>query len=352
MHVRLVTAGTALLSLVVTGLAGLTVTAAPAQAASADVRVGTFNIVTVSADAASGDRRPWRERRGVVIGQILGQGLDVVGLQEANQSTIYGSRLVDDKRNQYLDLRNGLNKAGGAYQVSSVYPYNCVKAYSSRNCRYRNRAASGDNRILYNTRTLMLLHKGSYKYPHQVAGKNTRYLAWGVFQVKATGQQMLFTTTHLDPYSPAVRVQQWRDMIRKVNAIKGSRPVVVTGDFNTTKYSTYARTLLPAMVSNGYGDALGQRFETNPAALRPQTTHRVWINSFNKFRRDVRTYGYWDDRGSSRPRTGNGVDWIFASNNLAVRDFEVVSNVDESSGQVVGTIPSDHQLLRATIHLS
>ncbi len=106
------------------------------------------------------------------------------------------------------------------------------------------------------------------------------------------------------------------------------------------------------MVSNGYGDALGQRFETNPASLRPQTTHRVWINSFNKFRRDVRTYGYWDDRGSSRPRTGNGVDWIFASNNLAVRDFEVVSNVDESSGQVVGTIPSDHQLLRATIHLS
>ncbi len=118
MHVRLVTAGTALLSLVVTGLAGLTVTAAPAHAASADVRVGTFNIVTVSADAASGDRRPWRERRGVVIGQILGQGLDVVGLQEANQSTIYGSRLVDDKRNQYLDLRNGLNRAGGAYQVS------------------------------------------------------------------------------------------------------------------------------------------------------------------------------------------------------------------------------------------
>jgi endonuclease/exonuclease/phosphatase family metal-dependent hydrolase len=352
MHVRLVTAGTALLSLVVTGLAGLTVTAAPAHAASADVRVGTFNIVTVSADASSGERRPWRERRGVVIGQILGQGLDVVGLQEANQSTIYGSRLVDDKRNQYLDLRNGLNRAGGAYQVSSVYAYNCVKASSSRNCHYRNRGASGDNRILYNTRTMLLIHKGAYKYPHQVSGKNARYLAWGVFRVKATGQEMLFTTTHLDPYSPAVRVQQWHDMIRKVNAIKGSRPVVVTGDFNTTKYSTYARPLLSAMVSNGYGDALGQRFETNPAALRPQTTHRVWINSFNAFRRDVRSYGYWDDRGSSRPRTGNGVDWIFASNNLAVRDFEVVSNVDESTGQVVGTIPSDHQLLRATIHLS
>ncbi|MEO5708627.1 MAG: endonuclease/exonuclease/phosphatase family protein [Nocardioidaceae bacterium] len=352
MHVRLATAGTALLSLVVTGLATLTITSAPAHAASADVRVATFNIVTVSADQASGERRPWRERRGTVIGQILDQGLDVVGLQEANQSSIYGSRLVDDKRNQYLDLRNGLNRAGGAYQVTSVYPYNCVKAFSSRNCRYRNRAATGDNRILYNTRTMLLLHKGAYKYPHQVAGKNARYLAWGEFRVKATGQQMLFTTTHLDPYSQSVRVAQWHDMIGKVNALKGSQPVVLTGDFNTTKYSSWAQGLLPAMSANGYGDALGQHYRTNPTSLRPQTTHRVWINSFNAFRRDVRSYCYWDDRGSSRPRTGNGVDWIFASNNLTVRDFEVVSNLDESTGQVVGTIPSDHQMLRATISLS
>ena len=351
MPVRLVTAATALLSLVVTSLAGLSVTSSPATAAPVDVRVGTFNIVTVSADQASGERRPWRERRGTVIAQIIGEGLDVVGVQEANQSSIYGSRLVDDVRNQYLDLRDGLNRQGQAYQVSSVYPYNCVKAFSSRGCRYRNRAASGDNRILYNTRTMLLLHKGSYKYPHQVSGKNARYLAWGVFQAKATGQQMLFTTTHLDPYNRTVRVAQWRDMIRKVNALKASRPVVVTGDFNTTKYSPWASSLLPAMSANGYGDALGQRYRTNPVSLRPQATHRVWINSFNNFRRDVRSYCYWDDRSSSEPRTGNGVDWIFASNNLTVKDFEVVSNLDESTGQVVGTIPSDHQMLRATISL-
>lgn len=352
MHVRLISAGTALLSLVAAGLTSLTATSGPATAAPVDVRVGTFNIVTVSADQAAGERRPWAERRSTVIGQILGQGLDVVGVQEANQSSIYGSRLVDDKRNQYLDLRDGLNRAGGAYQVSSVYPYNCLKPFSSRNCKYRNRAASGDNRILYNTRTMLLLHKGAYKYPHQVHNSTARYLAWAVLQSKVSGQQMLFTTTHLDPYSKSVRVAQWHDMIRKVNAIKASRPVVLTGDFNTTKYSPWASSLLPAMVSNGYGDALGQRYQKNPVALRPQSTHRVWINSFNKFRRDATSYGYWDDRYSSQPRTGNGVDWIFASNNLTVRDFEVVSNLDDSSGQVMGTIPSDHQMLRATISLS
>ena len=49
-------------------------TGAPATAGSStDLRVGTFNIVTVSADpGASGDRHVWKERRGTVIGQILG----------------------------------------------------------------------------------------------------------------------------------------------------------------------------------------------------------------------------------------------------------------------------------------
>ena len=100
MHRRLALAGTALLSLVAAGLTTLGLApASPANAASpSDVRFGTFNIVTVSADGnASGERKVWRERRGTVISQILRQGLDVVGVQEANQSSIYGSRLVDDQ---------------------------------------------------------------------------------------------------------------------------------------------------------------------------------------------------------------------------------------------------------------
>ena len=350
---RLATAGISLFSVVAACCASLGLApASPADAAgSTDVRFGTFNIVTVSADQASGERRPWRDRRSAVIGQILGQRLDVVGVQEANQSSIYGSRLVDDRRNQYLDLRNGLNRAGGAYQVTSVYPYNCYKAWSSRNCHYRNRAASGDNRILYNTRTMLLRAKGAYKYPHQVQDSTARYLAWAVFEVRATGRQVLFTTTHLDPYSKSVRVAQWRDMIAKVNRIRAGRPVVLTGDFNTSKYSPWAASMLPAMADNGYPDAFGQRYRQNPTALRPRATKGIWINSFNKFRRDVRTYSYWDDRFLSQPRTGNGIDWIFASTRLTVQDAEVVADLDQSTGMVRGTIPSDHHLLRATISL-
>ena len=347
MRMRTVTAAICAMGAIV---AAAVSTGAPAIArTSTDLRVGTFNIVTVSADpGASGDRHVWKDRRGTIISQILGQGLDVVGIQEANQSTLYKSRLVGGST-QYLDLRNGLNAAGGHYALTSTASYNCVRAWSSNKCHYRNRAASGDNRILYNHDKLALIYKGAYRYPHQVKGKTARYLAWTVLRDRATGKEFLFTTTHLDPYSIPVRIQQWRDMIAKLHKLQGSRPVIATGDFNTSKYSPYASTMLPAMQSAGFGDTLGQRYRTNPTALRAQSTRHAWVNSFNGFRRSVGGYG--DDRSASTPRTGNGIDWIFATNSLPVREFEVVAAVDEGSMQLTGTIPSDHNMMRATITL-
>ena len=105
-----------------------------AAATSRDVRVGSFNITGVNADSgAKGDRRTWRERRGKVVSQIRGQRLDVVGVQEANQSTTYKKRLSFGE-NQYLDLRGALNRAGGSYALTNTKAYNCVKPRSTYNC--------------------------------------------------------------------------------------------------------------------------------------------------------------------------------------------------------------------------
>jgi endonuclease/exonuclease/phosphatase family metal-dependent hydrolase len=59
----------------------------------------------------------------------------------------------------------------------------------------------------------------------------------------------------------------------------------------------------------------------------------------------VGSYAYED----AKYKTGNGIDWIFASNRLAVRQWEVVANV--SANQVQGVLPSDHNLVRASIVL-
>jgi endonuclease/exonuclease/phosphatase family metal-dependent hydrolase len=326
--------------------------AATAGAVGPEIRVGTFNIATVSNDpTASGEHRVWKVRRAAVVSQITGQHLDVLGLQEADQSTVYAKRLVDG-RTQYLDVRNGLNAAGGNYKLTSIYPYNCVRGWTKYKCHYRYRGASGDNRILYNASTLSLVGSGMYRYPHQTRGKNPRFLVWARLRVLATGQDFLFTTTHLDPYTKSVRIAEWHDLIAKVNTIKGDLPVVITGDFNSSKFSDWASSLLPAMVANGYGDALGQRYAANGGTPRATGLVHVWVNSFNAWRRNVADYGYDQDRfNTHNPRTGNGIDWIFVSNNLAVPGFEVVNDMDESSLQLRGVIPSDHNMLRATITL-
>jgi endonuclease/exonuclease/phosphatase family metal-dependent hydrolase len=311
-----------------------------------NIRAASFNVLTVSADTTSGEQKPWLQRRDTVLAQILGQHPDVLGLQEANQSKTFASRLKDGDT-QYRDILNGLNLRGGHYAVTNDVPNNCVKADYSTNCTYQYRGASGDNRILYNTDTLSMVSQGSYYYHHQESG-GTRNLTWAVLQVNASGSQFLFVDTHLiaTEADAAIREQQWRELIAEVNQLKGSLPVIVVGDFNTHKMATLAATMLPLMKSAGYGDVLSQQYQVNPTPnIRARHVVNGWLNSENHFKRDLTIYSY----ANRRDKTGNNIDWIFASNNLAVPEWETVVDYDPTTLLVNGTIPSDHDMVRATI---
>ena len=61
--------------------------------------------------------------------------------------------------------------------------------------------------------------------------------------------------------------------------------------------------------------------------------------------RDVATFGY-EDR---HDKTGNNIDYIFASNALVVKEWKMVLDFDPTTLQVRGIIPSDHNMVRATI---
>jgi len=347
MRIRLFAAlGAAVFSI---GLSAPTVSP-PAVAATAvrDVRVASFNVSSVSFDGqASGNHAKWRVRRPVVVSQILNQKVDVLGLQEVNQSSKYASSL-DYGTTQYLDLKRALNIHGANYALTNKYAYNCVRPMSSYNCVYHNNNASQDNRIMYDTDTVSMIKQGAYKYPTQTVGKNERYLVWGIFEMKATGKRFLFTNTHLDPYSAATRRSQWDEAIAKTNKLKAGLPVVAVGDYNTSKFDTYAATYLPKMKSNGYGDVLNQQYrEPGVKNPRAEVMKRGWINSFNGFKRDVRSYAYED----ARYKVGNGIDWIFVTNTARVKEWSMVTNVSMTTLQVRGVIPSDHNLVRATLVL-
>ena len=313
----------------------------------ADVRVASFNLFGVNNDAsASGEQRTWRQRRPVVVSQILAEHPAVVGLQEANQSTTYANSL-DYGSTQYDDLVGALAAQGAHYAMTNPNPYNCLRATSSTNCVPTYRGASNSSRIIYDTDALDLVAQGSMRYAAQAAGKIDRYLAWGVFRVRATGGELFFADTHLDSYDVDVRVAQWRELIARVNLLSNGRPVVVVGDFNTTKFSPWAQELLPLMQREGYGDVLDQRYASAAiASPRAQRLENAWVSSSNRFQRDVRSFSYDDPPDT---RIGNNIDWVFATNSLVVKDWKTVVDYDPATLQVTGVIPSDHCLVRATL---
>ncbi len=343
-------AAVATLALAVAGTVGSPTQVGPAAASDTgriDVRVASFNVQSVSVDRTVGARRPWRQRRGAVIAEILGERVDVVGVQEVNPSRHWAPRLVDG-RNQYLDLRNGLNKAGGHYRLTNAHAYNCVNARTSYRCVHRYRGASHSDRILYDADTVELVRQGAKRYTRQSGTSNPRYLAWAVLRMRATGSEFLFASTHLEPRNVGVRAAQWRQLIAELTRRAGGLPVVSVGDFNTQKYDALAGTMLPAMRDAGFGDVLNQQYAINPVRVpRARSTVNGWVNTCNHDRRDVASFGYED----SRSKTGNGIDWIFASNALPVQEWKVVLDFDPQTLEVRGTLPSDHNMVRATITL-
>ncbi|GAA1909760.1 endonuclease/exonuclease/phosphatase family protein [Nocardioides marmoribigeumensis] len=331
-------------------VAGLVVVApsTPAEArGSMNIRVGTFNVLTVSMDTTDGNRRPWRDRRGTIIRQVLDERLDVLGAQEINQGKYFRARLVDGIT-QMTDLRNGLNKAGGTYALTNTAGFNCVDPSTNYKCTYRYRAASGDNRILYNTSKLRLVRQGTYKYRNQ-GSTFTSYLPWATFRTRATGYEFTFASTHLTTTSDSLRRAQWSELIKKMTYLRDhyARPVMVVGDFNAQKFSKIAEIYLPAMRRAGFGDVTGQQaYESRITRPRAQRRINGFINSWNRMDRNVKNYSYYDDR----TRMGNTIDYIFASNALAVPEYKLCLNYG-SDLQVNGVMPSDHNMLRATITL-
>ncbi|MDR7086579.1 endonuclease/exonuclease/phosphatase family metal-dependent hydrolase/chitodextrinase [Aeromicrobium panaciterrae] len=329
------------------------------DARDAEVRVANFNIFGIDADSkASGNQKVWATRKPEVARDIVDDGADVVGLQEANQSTSYYP--ANSGLTQYFDLLNAVNARGVNYALANDKNYNCVRWVSSADCVKKDQGASRGVRILYNTATLALQQQGSFRYDHQT-GTVERYLAWATFRVKENGRVFLFVTTHLQPFESstqrATRIAQWDELISWVKAKRDSldgAALAVTGDFNTTRNTDYAERLVPAMKTAGFGDVLNQQFHENPIA-EPRAKNAVngWINTRNGWSKNLKgltddgnTWTFWDEQ----QKTGNNIDWIFASNELAVEEWKVVIRYD-SEFKVTRTVPSDHNMVSATLVL-
>jgi endonuclease/exonuclease/phosphatase family metal-dependent hydrolase len=269
----------------------------------------------------------------------------VIGVQEAAPGRSGRPRYVAGA-NQYLDLRNGLNRAGGHYRLSSAAGYNCHNSRTARHCHRQDRNASNGDRILYNSRKLQLLGRNAMAYSHRSKRNPHPFLAWARFRVRSNGHQFRFFTTHLDPRKRGVRKAQWKQMIHQINRTKDGRPTISVGDFNTQKFDPMAHSMFPAMKRSGYGEVLNERYRVNPNRhVRARHRKNAWISSLNHLHTNVRLFGY----EGSRHKTGNSIDHIFASNSLRVLSYKLVLNYNPKTLRVRGVLPSDHNMVCATI---
>ncbi len=284
------------------------------------LRVASYNVLC---ENCSSGKASWATRRGAVVQTITDADPDVIGVQEASQGRIPGGG------SQYQDL---LKRLGDPYQITDA-----------------RRGASLAVRIIYNSDRVELLEKGSSFLPK---GKSRRAATWAIFEQKATGQRFFFLSTHLQPTNDSkgsrkyynVRRRQARavvDVIERNNPDK--LPVIAVGDFNSTKWEKPSNAPYDIMEDAGYADPLGNGHRTRgtaPGAFVEERIHTSYA-SYNMYTRKARNFpGHVN---------GSNPDYIFVSP-MRVSEYETVVKVD-SSGRWVGVIPSDHNLIRATVWL-
>lgn len=284
------------------------------------LRVASYNVLC---ENCSKGKASWAKRRAGVVAAIRNQDPDVVGLQEASQGRIPGGGT------QYNDIVRHL---GAPYRITDA-----------------RRGASLAVRIVYNSDRVELLEKGSTFLPK---GKSKRAATWAIFRQKSTGERFFFLSTHLEPTNDKKGSRKYYNVRRRqanavVDVIRRNNPdnlpVIAVGDFNSTKWDKPSNAPYNIMEAAGYADPLGNGARTRGTAPGAFVEKRINTSyaSYNMYRRKARNFpGHVN---------GSNPDYIFVSP-MRVSEYETVVSVD-SSGRWVGVIPSDHNLIRATVWL-
>ena len=309
----------------------------PPQPAKPALTVASFNVRCANCYQRQNGEKPWSARRSAVIAQIISRRPDVIGVQEASQGLLDGS-----STSQFADLRNGLQAAGGAYEVTNTARYNCANSNSATNCTPQDRGASQGTRIFYNTATVELARAGSKLLP-SCRECNNRYMAWAILKQKSTNQRFFFATVHtqyLAKYA-TLRHQEVQVMMDEVAAQNPGLPAFVTGDFNSTRYQSPTNAPYDEVIRRGFVDPLGHTPKS--AMVSPASTAerriRANYNSHNNFLRRVARFADWQN--------GSNLDYIFTyspTGPMRVPLWETVLDLD-ADDRIVGTIPSDHNML-------
>lgn len=199
-------------------LAVLLVTGGPAMA-QAPLKVMSFNIRYANEDDGA---NAWSKRRDVTVAMLERAAPDLFGTQELLK--LQGDFLVERLKN-YAWF--GVDRRGGHDDEHMG--------------------------VFYRTDRLKLIESGNFWLSDtpEVPGSLTwghplpRMVTWGLFETRAGGRRFYAFNTHF-PYraeDEAARAKGAALIARRIEAMAGDLPVVLTGDFNTIPGSEAYRTL-------------------------------------------------------------------------------------------------------------
>lgn len=301
----------------------------------ATIVVGSYNIGSKSISKGGS----WSARRGLVASTIRSQAPDVIGLQEASQGKLSGQNL-----SQAEDL---VNRLGKPYALANNARYNCANPTTPHKCKAQYQGAANSQKIVYNTEKVTLLSHGSKRTSSaKTRFEEHRYVEWATFRHKETGRTFFFVNVHLDPGSGsknlAMRKKQTEQVLAAIRTNNPNQlPAYVVGDFNSHKWTSPKNEPYDMMLKEGFVDPLGNYYlstkDTKGAIVGKRiNTH---YSSHNAWKRDANVKPTWVN--------GIYLDYIFTSAGIEVPEWETVVKVD-TAGKLVGQIPSDHNMLRAT----
>lgn len=237
-------------------------------ASALDVTVMSFNI----RQANPGDgNNVWSNRKELAAETIANSGAEIAGLQEA-----FASQLADLKH----DLP-GYDTIGVGREDGREAGEHCAILYDATKF------------VVKSSGTFWLSEKPEEPGSMSWGTACTRIATWGIFQPKDGGDRFLVLNTHLDHRSEKAREEGAKLIAARLRELAAGMPVVVTGDFNTTRETTPLRALTaPGALSHA----------REQAELRPAAT-------FNGF-------GTESD--------GSEIDHILISPGIEVTGFEIL----------------------------
>ncbi len=310
------------------------------------LRVASYNVKCANCYSAVPNEGTWYQRRDAVVENILAQKPDVIGIQEASQ----GWLKADDGAGKAISLsqfEDLVNRLGSPYKLANSHRNNCVKSTTPTNCEYKDQGASQGTKIVYNSSRLTLVSQGSKQLSEIKGSDNDRYVSWAILEQKSSGKRFFFADTHLEHADGTayynLRIKQTQEVVAVVKAKNQGLPTYVVGDFNSNKWTSPSNGPYDVMTGSGFVDPLGNTYHSTNSTSGATVSTRVHTNfySYNGYNRKAPSASYTN---------GSYIDYIWTSKGIGVPEWETVVNVD-SSGNFIGTIPSDHNLIRATTTL-